>query len=255
MDTNKINYKSVRDGSSEDCIQKLCSIIKDDLKLCQDQVVSISLHDSRVRHGDLEAVVFYREQTTKADSEPLADSLEFKLVERDEDTKWTDVLAESLVNANQSPKAILAIGATFRNVGEEKIAAAVSFDGPKRELFEKRFSAKASWGDLVKQAEQFLNKFIAPSDFHSIVAFEQEHPLEEREAETGTRNVVVYHYAGDGQSELQPLDFDSKLYSLTVIEAPEEENWDNMYERIVQNIDSTQQIQGHFVATMTSSDK
>jgi hypothetical protein len=35
-----------------------------------DQIVSISIHDSKTHHGDLEAVIFYRSQSLVANSEP-----------------------------------------------------------------------------------------------------------------------------------------------------------------------------------------
>jgi hypothetical protein len=35
-----------------------------------DQIVSISIHDSKTHHGDLEAVIFYRSQSLAANSEP-----------------------------------------------------------------------------------------------------------------------------------------------------------------------------------------
>jgi len=39
-----------------------------------DQIVSVSIHDSKTHHGDLEAVIFYRSQSLVANSEPC-DSL------------------------------------------------------------------------------------------------------------------------------------------------------------------------------------
>ena len=59
-DQNVITYKSVKSGSSKKCMDSLINLIKDDLKLMSDQIVSISIHDSKISHGDLEAVVFYR---------------------------------------------------------------------------------------------------------------------------------------------------------------------------------------------------
>ena len=61
--------------------------------------MSISIHDSRVKHGDLEAVVFYREKSIVANSEPT-ESIKYNIVERDEDTVWGDILNEILMNVN-----------------------------------------------------------------------------------------------------------------------------------------------------------
>mmetsp|Transcript_2794 Transcript_2794/g.4778 ORF Transcript_2794/g.4778 Transcript_2794/m.4778 type:complete len:151 (-) Transcript_2794:511-963(-) len=148
MSTTKISYRSVIEGSSEECIQSLAQVIKSDLKLCKDQIISISIHDSRIRHGDLEGVVFYREESLEADSEPLADTLTFQLIERDEDTSWDDILREVLLNSNQSAKQNLGIAATFRNVGEEKIACCFNIDSAPRTLFQQKFSGKCSWDEL-----------------------------------------------------------------------------------------------------------
>jgi len=48
----------------------------------------------------------------------------------------------------------------------------------------------------LDQAERFLNDYITPQEFLGITIFEDEHPLMEREADTGKRNVIIYHTAG-----------------------------------------------------------
>ena len=84
--------------------------------------MSISIHDTKVRHGDLEAVVFYRTESTVDNSEPL-ESMSTILIERDEDVNWLEIKNQMLLNANQSGKKTIAIGSTFRYIGEEKISA------------------------------------------------------------------------------------------------------------------------------------
>ena len=49
----------------------------------------------------------------------------------------------------------------------------------------------------MEQAKNFLNEFVAPEEFKGITVFEEEHPLNEREAENGLRNIVIYHTAGE----------------------------------------------------------
>jgi|DEB0MinimDraft_12_1074336.scaffolds.fasta_scaffold78246_1 hypothetical protein len=80
--------------------------------------------------GDLEAVVFYRTHSTVDNSEPT-ESLSYHLVVRDEDTDWSKIQHEMLANVNNSSfgKKTLAVGSTFREVGEEKISASLSIDG------------------------------------------------------------------------------------------------------------------------------
>jgi hypothetical protein len=117
----RITYKSVKNGSTTKCMTKFVQMIKDDLKLMNDQIVSISIHDSTVHHGDIEAVVFYRTQSTVDNSEPT-ESLSFQTIIRDEDVDWNTIQSEVLLNANQPAKKTVAIGSTFRNVGEEKIS-------------------------------------------------------------------------------------------------------------------------------------
>ena len=129
MSENKIKYQFVKDGDSSDCIDNLCSIMSNNLKLTRDQIISISMHDAMVKHGDLEAVVFYRENSDVG-ALPLAEDISNVCIEKDEDTEWDDILQETLVNANT--KECLAIGATFRNVGEEKISCAVMAEGHAR---------------------------------------------------------------------------------------------------------------------------
>jgi len=102
--------------------------IKSELGLFKDQIVSISIHDSRVHHGDLEAVVFYREKSIVANSEPT-ESINFNVVERDEDIVWGDILNEVLMNVNGKSQQTIGISSTFRAVGDEKIACSFSVSG------------------------------------------------------------------------------------------------------------------------------
>lgn len=99
MTDNQISYASVTSGSTSKCCKLLGDMIKNELRLFKDQIVSISIHDSRVKHGDLEAVVFYREKSIVANSEPT-ESIKYNIVERDEDTVWGDILNEILMNVN-----------------------------------------------------------------------------------------------------------------------------------------------------------
>ena len=138
MSENKIKYQFVRDGDSSDCIDNMCNLISNNLKLTRDQIISISMHDALVKHGDLETVVFYRENSTQPDAVPLAEDISNVCIEKDEDTEWDVILEETLLNANG--KECLAIGATFRNVGEEKISCAIMAEGHAREIYEKKFS-------------------------------------------------------------------------------------------------------------------
>jgi hypothetical protein len=55
-----------------------------------DQIVSISIHDTTVHHGDLEAVVFYRTLSTVDNAEPT-DSLSYNSIIRDEDVEWNTI--------------------------------------------------------------------------------------------------------------------------------------------------------------------
>jgi hypothetical protein len=125
---NRITYKSVRSGNTTKCMARLVQIIKDDLKLMNDQIVSISIHDTTVHHGDIEAVVFYRTQSTVDNSEPL-ETLTYNAIIRDEDVDWNTIQSEVLMNANTKGKKTVAIGATFRNVGEEKVSITFQIDG------------------------------------------------------------------------------------------------------------------------------
>ena len=102
------------------------NLIKDDLKLMTDQIVSISIHDSKITHGDLEAVVFYRTQSTKDNSEPC-ESIAYDLIEKDEDVSWQSLLADT--PQPKKNRKIISNQCTFRNVGEEKIRATVWVEG------------------------------------------------------------------------------------------------------------------------------
>ena len=84
---------------------------------------------------------------------------------------------------------------------------------------------------LIEQAKSFLNEFVAPQEFKGITLFEEEHPLAEREAETGVRNLVVYHTAGENAQPLKEFNQEiiGDIYTITKIERPEEKTWNNTY--------------------------
>jgi hypothetical protein len=191
----RITYKSVRNGSTTKCMARFVQVIKDDLKLMNDQIVSISIHDSTVHHGDIEAVVFYRTQSTVDNSEPT-ESLTYNIIVRDEDIDWNTIESEVLINANQPGKKTVAIGSTFRNVGEEKVSVTFQIDGRQNQVFEYRIQSREPWDVIINEAKEYLNTYITPREFAGLVMFEQEHPLNEREAATGTRNITIYHTAG-----------------------------------------------------------
>jgi hypothetical protein len=173
----------------------LADKIKIELGLFKDQIVGISVHDSRVHHGDLEAVVFYREKSIVANSEPT-ESINYNIVERDEDTEWADILNETLMNVNGKRQQTIGISSTFRGVGDEKVSCSFHVSGKESTIYQQVFSDKCSFDELLVQAEQFLNDYIAPNEFLGLTFFEDEHPLVERESATGKRNVIIYHTAG-----------------------------------------------------------
>lgn len=148
MTDNKISFASVKSGSTSKCCKMLEDKIKTELGLMKDQIVSISVHDSRVHHGDLEAVVFYREKSIVANSEPT-ESIKYNIVERDEDTEWGDILNEVLMNVNGRSQQTVGISSTFRAVGDEKVSCSFSVSGRQSTIYQQVFSDKCSWDDLL----------------------------------------------------------------------------------------------------------
>lgn len=102
-----------------------------------------------------------------------------------------------------------------------------------------------------------MNEYIAPSEFMGLTMFEDEHPLMEREADTGKRNVIIYHTAGQKVAPLKELakdDITGKIYYFHKIEIPEEKSWNNLYSKAVERVNESGQSTGHYIATASSSD-
>jgi hypothetical protein len=141
-----------------------------------------------------------------------------------------------LFNANIPGGKLIGIAATFRNVGEEKIGCVLRCGGEQREVCAKKISIeRGSWDQVLEEAQLFLNEFISPSDFHSLVLFEEEHPLEERESLHGTRNAVIYHHVTE--ENLHSLQNKSdenwqKVYDFKKVANPESKSWQKTYEEI-----------------------
>ena len=89
-----------------------------------------------------------------------------------------------------------------------------------------------------------------------MTIFEDEHPLKEREAETGKRNVIIYHTAGQKVQPIKELkeDLEGNIYTFFKIEVPEDKTWDKCYDQAVEKLNSSGQSTGHYVATATTSD-
>jgi hypothetical protein len=93
----------------------------------------------------------------------------------------------------------------------------------------------------LETARAFLNEYITPDEFLGMSLYEDEHPLMEREAETGKRNVVIYHTAGN---KLQPIkelkaDLVGDIYSFTKIVNPENKSWDASYNEAKEKLNSS----------------
>lgn len=250
----RITFKSVKNGNTQKCMNKFVSMIKDDLKLMNDQIVSISVHDTQVRHGDLEAVVFYRTRSILDNSEPM-ESLSYNTIIRDEDVEWNTIQSEVLMNANESNKMTVAIGSTFRNVGDEKVSITFQMDGRQNQVYERRFQSQEPWEKVIEYAKMYLDTFITPKEFAGLVMFEEEHPLLEREAATGTRNITIYHTAGDNPIPIrEQTEVISDIYTFTTIQSEEKKDWTELYQQVEQKIADSGETHGFFVATATTSD-
>ena len=256
-DSQKITFKSVRGGASRKCVAALEATIKDDLKLMQDQIVSISIHDTKIRHGDLEAVVFYRTQSTVDNSEPL-ESLSNVFVERDEDAQWSEIQNQMLMNANNQGKKTIAIASTFRAVGEEKISVIYQIDGKQQTVYQEVFTSQESWEELTRKAENWLNTFIIPKEFAGLVFYEEEHPLKEREV-MGQRIIVIYHTAGENPSPISEIapEVIGPIYNFKTIsrgDLSKAASWEPLYDEVIQAIENSGETEGFFVATAITSD-
>ena len=112
----------------------------------------------------------------------------------------------------------------------------MTVSGKQKQIFQQHFSVPNAtenpWDVLIEQAQNFLNEFVAPDEFKGLTVFEEEHPLNEREAETGLRNLIIYHTAGENPKTLKEVTGENEIgeiYSISKIELPEEKTWNNTY--------------------------
>lgn len=233
--TNKVAFKAVRAGSTTKCLASSVALIKEELKLMYDQIVSVSIHDVKVHHGDFEVVVFYRTESTVDNSEPT-ESLEYKVIVRDEDCDWDTIQQEMLLNhVNVPGKKLCSVGSTFRHVGEEKIAACWTIDGRQQKVFQHIISSHDdNWDKMIENANDWLNAHLTPYEFNGVVMYEDEHPLAEREGATGERNIIIYHTAGPTPKPLSEVtsELESKIYEITTFSVPEAQGWETVYNQV-----------------------
>jgi hypothetical protein len=123
-------------------------------------------------------------------------------------------------------------------------------------VFEQVFASRDSWDKLIKEAQEWLNTYITPYEFAGIVIFEEEHPLMERESQSGKRNIIVYHTAGPNPIPIRDsTEVIGDIYTFTTISDPEGKDWNGTYNKVLECIESSGQVQGHFVATAITSDE
>lgn len=255
--SNKVAFKSVRAGSTTKCLAQSVALIKDELKLMYDQIVSVSIHDVKVHHGDIEVVVFYRTESTVDNSEPT-DNLEYKVIVRDEDIEWEQIQAEMILSYINAPgQKLCSVGSTFRHVGEEKIAACWTMPGRQQKVFQHIIQSQSDdWETMISNANEWLNTHLTPYEFSGVVMYEDEHPLAERESQEGKRNIIIYHTAGANPKPLSEVtsELESKIYEITTFNVPEAEGWDKVYKQVTDKIADQGQVQGHHIATAITSD-
>ena len=77
-----------------------------------------------------------------------------------------------------------------------------------------------------------MNTYITPHEFAGMIICEEEHPLMERESSEGTRNITVFHTAGENDS-IKPIrdstDVIGDIYNFCTVECPESKNWNGAY--------------------------
>lgn len=108
----------------------------------------------------------------------------------------------------------------------------------------------------MERARVFLNDYVTPSEFMGMTIYEDEHPLMEREAENGKRNVIIYHTAGSKVAPIKELreDLVGDIYTFHKFEVPEDKDWENLYNQVVEKMNGSGQSTGQFVSTATTSD-
>ena len=74
-----------------------------------------------------------------------------------------------------------------------------------------------------------------------ITVFEDEHPLAEREAENGLRQLIVYHTAGETITPLKELaqDVVGDIYTISKIELSEEKTWEKTYNKALESMNGS----------------
>ena len=107
-----------------------------------------------------------------------------------------------------------------------------------------------------------MNEYLNPQHFAGMVMMEEEHPLIERESETGTRNIVIYHTIGPDEiitplknnQHISEILENGPIYEFYHFMNQEAKTWDNTYGEVINKIDELGQKQGVFVSTATASD-
>jgi len=104
-----------------------------------------------------------------------------------------------------------------------------------------------------------MNLYIAPSEFAGISMFEDEHPLAERESETGQRRIVVYHTVSPSQlqpiKEIKPDLVIGDIYEFIKLEVTESKGWPALYHEVANTIEKREDVLGWYLTTANTSDE
>ena len=126
-------------------------------------------------------------------------------------------------------------------------------------LRQKVITSSKTWDHTIGDAISFMNDYVAPHEFAGLVFYEEEHPLKEREAKKGTRNVTVYYYGQEGAemqkiSERFQMEEGRKYWSHDLVTLKEGKTWDPTYREVEARMARFNEDKNFWVATGNISD-
>ena len=125
-------------------------------------------------------------------------------------------------------------------------------------MFSHSIESTEPWDDVIEQARKYLETYILPHEFASLVFYEQEHPLFEREGSDGKRCITIYHSAGETPIPIKDQpdiseNLTTTIWSVNKLSRVDQKTWDRTYTDITNKMNESGEQQGFFVATGNTS--
>lgn len=243
---NTVEYSVFQKGSITDNLNLLKTFISEH-ELKRDQIVAISINETKITDGDSAVLLVYRKQSNDPTATPFA---QFQYKNYGVNSNWNGL--QDLVNEDfkLDTQDVLSLQQCAKSVGNKKNQ--VLFFSPAQKVEDvyvskQLFAPKeTSWSAFAAEIVQWLNEFVAPHQLISITLTEDSHPV-------ATKKIATIVHTGPVEDKKIP-ETEKPNFVLTVTEEKAGSTWDEALKNSVGAINKNGADGLHLTAVNSDAD-